>query len=425
MKNKVLFIFILLLLTSCNNWPNGEKEIEMIEINNNAQEIDIKSNQEEKVNTTSTGETEENKLWEAVEETKTQETILESNNNENTMKNIQTQGLVNGDIVAVMKTTNGTIQLKLFTDLVPETTTNFIGLSQNWYYKDVIFHRVIKWFMIQWGDPDGTGMWGESIYWEKFDDEFSSDLKNIKYSISMANAWPDTNGSQFFINEADNSFLDNKHSVFGQVVEWTETVDKIAKAKTWTNDRPEKEIKIISIEIKEYNNWSLKDYKLDVDSYITKLEEDKKIESEAKKTKTIEAWDNIAVHYTWTLENWDKFDSSLDRNQTLDFEVWAWMMIKWFDSAVVWMKIWDKKSITLEPKDAYGEIDDTKKQVIPKKDLASFEEAWIKLEVWSVLPTQYWEFKIVEVTDTEVTIDVNHALAGKTLNFDIEIIDIK
>ena len=151
------------------------------------------------------------------------------------MKFNQKSWLIENDIVALIKTTNGTITIKLFQDLVPFTVNNFIIHSQDWYYNDVIFHRVIKGFMIQWWDPDGTGMGWTSIYWEKFIDEFHSDLTNIKYSLSMANAWPDTNGSQFFINQADNNFLDNKHSVFWYVIEWTENVEKIVPSTTNIN----------------------------------------------------------------------------------------------------------------------------------------------------------------------------------------------
>lgn len=329
------------------------------------------------------------------------------------------------DVVAIIKTTNGTINILLETELAPVTSANFIALAKKWYYDGVIFHRIIKWFMIQWGDPDGTGMWWTSIYWWEFNDEFHPELKNYKYTISMANAWANTNWSQFFINTADNHFLDWKHAVFGEVVEWTENIDKIEKTKTDSGDRPEKEVKMISLEIKEYKNWSLKDYNFDekeaIDFYKNKIKQ----EQESKKSKEIESWDNISVHYTGTFENWEKFDSSYDRGQSLDFQVWAWMMIKWFDAAVVWMKIWEKKSITLSPEDAYGQRDENNKQTIEKSNLYDFVKAWFKLEVWEILPTQMGQFEIIEADDESITIDANHKMAWKTLNFDIEIVDIK
>jgi len=343
-----------------------------------------------------------------------------TNNDNTTMSTFE-----NGDIVAVMKTTNGTIQIKLHTKEVPKTTTNFIALSKKGYYNDVIFNRIIKGFMIQWGDPDGTGMGGESIYGEKFDDEFHPDLKNIKYSLSMANAGPNTNGSQFFINGVDNNFLDNKHSVFGQVIEGTENVDKIIKVKTGANDKPEKDVKIISIDIKEYQNGTLKDYEFDLDETLKKTEEENLAKQEAKKTKEIESWDTVSVHYTGTFPDGEKFDSSLDRGQPIEFKVGAGQMIPGFDAGVVWLKIGDKKSLTLEPKDAYGEYDEKKTQTLPKEQLTSFTDAGIVLEKGSELPTAQGTFKIIDTTETEVVIDVNHPLSGKTLLFDIEVVDIK
>ena len=345
-----------------------------------------------------------------------------SNNNDTQMGTKQTQWLQNGDVVAVMKTTNGTIKIKLFTKETPVTTTNFIALSKKGYYNNVTFHRVIKGFMIQWGDPDGTGMWGKSIYGDSFADEFSGELSNIPYSISMANAWANTNGSQFFINEVDNSRgLDKKHSVFGQVVEWKENVDKISKVKTWAGDKPVKDVKIISIDIMEYNNGTLKEYAFDLDKKLKEIEVAKKAKQDANKTKMVEVGDNVSVHYTGTFEDGKKFDSSYDRKEPISFQVWAKQMIKWFDDWVIWMKIGEKKTLKLAPKDAYWE----KEIAIPKSDLKSFTDAGIKLEAWAVLPTAQWNLKILKADSTTVTIENNSPMAWKILNFDIELVEIK
>jgi len=340
---------------------------------------------------------------------------------------MQTNKIENGNIVAVMKTTNWTMTIKLFTELVPRTTLNFMWLAQKGYYDGIIFHRIIKDFMLQWWDPTGTGMGWESIYWEKFDDEFHPELTNIPGSLSMANAGPNTNWSQFFINEKSNNFLDNKHSVFWQVIEWEENIKKISKVKTDSQDKPEKEVKIINISLKEYNNGIYKDYKFDLDKEMSKIEERVKEQMEKQKelnkSREVKNWDTIAVHYIWTLENWDKFDSSYDRDQTLEFTVWGGQMIAWFDKAVVWMKMDENKKVTLEPKDAYWEYLDTNVQVLPREQLKSFEDAWIKLEVWEDLPTQFWVFKIKDVDWDNITINTNHKLAWKTLTFDIDIIE--
>ena len=107
----------------------------------------------------------------------------------------------------------------------------------------------------------------------------------------------------------------------------------------------------------------------------------------------------VEVNYNWTLEDGTKFDSSYDRGQTLPFTVWAGQMIAWFDKAVVGMKVWDKKTVTLAPKDAYWEYDSTKTQVVPKASLQSFVNAWFKLEKWEKIPTQMWELTIIDSTD--------------------------
>lgn len=357
--------------------------------------------------------------------TKTNEKNQNDNliNKNSSMKTSETK-LQNWDIVAIMKTSKWIIKIKLHHKLVPNTTTNFIALSKKWYYDNLIFHRVMKGFMIQWGDPKWTGRWWESIYGKSFDDEFHPDLKNKKYSISMANAGPNTNWSQFFINWVDNFGLDNKHSVFWQVIEWMENVDKIIKVKTWPNDRPEKDIKIINIEIKEFQDETLKEYDFDLEKALKELEKSNKAKIEAKKDKKIKSWDNVSIHYTWTFPDWEKFDSSVDKWQPIKFQVGGWQMIKWFDKWVIWLKIWEKKKLKLKPKDAYWEYDDTKTQVLSKGDLKSFVDAGIKLEVWAELSTQQWIFKILKVSKSDVTIDINHPMAWKTLIFDIEIMDI-
>ena len=143
------------------------------------------------------------------------------------------------------------------------------------------------------------------------------------------------------------------------------------------------------------------------------------------KSKVVKKWDNISVHYTGTLEDWSKFDSSLDRWEPLNFKVWDGQMIPWFDVWVIGMKVWEKKKIKIEPKDAYGEYYESKEQVMLKKDLKGFTDAWYELKVWEKLPTQFWELEIIKADEESITIDTNHSLAGKKLIFDIEIVEIK
>lgn len=185
-----------------------------------------------------------------------------------------------------IKTTEGDITIKLFPEQAPLTVENFLTHAKNGYYNGTIFHRVIKDFMIQGGDPLGNGTGGESIWAGKgttidagygFKDEISAFLYNIRGSLSMANAGAGTNGSQFFINQnttdmssqlssskyptkivdayknGGNPNLDGKHTVFGQVIEGMDIVDKIASVETDSSDKPKTDVKIESIEIiKDY-----------------------------------------------------------------------------------------------------------------------------------------------------------------------------
>lgn len=184
------------------------------------------------------------------------------------------------NINAVIKTNKGDIKIILFPDLAPKTCENFIELSKKGYYDGVIFHRVIEDFMIQTGDPTGTGMGGESIWGSAFNDEFSNDLRNFRGAISMANKGPNTNSSQFFIvtkREVEKDYIDQlrssnssmyskevidryekdggtfwldfKHTVFGQVIEGMNVVESIERTKTDNMDKPLNDCIIEKIEI--------------------------------------------------------------------------------------------------------------------------------------------------------------------------------
>lgn len=132
--------------------------------------------------------------------------------------------------VAVIETNMGTIELELFEEQTPKTVENFVGHANAGYYDGVIFHRVIDGFMIQGGDPTGTGRGGESIWGKPFEDEIVPELKHDSEGIlSMANAGPNTNGSQFFITLVPTSWLDGKHTVFGKVLGGMDVVKTIGK----------------------------------------------------------------------------------------------------------------------------------------------------------------------------------------------------
>ncbi len=141
--------------------------------------------------------------------------------------------------VAVIQTNMGTIEIELFADKTPKTVENFVGLAEKGYYDGVIFHRVITDFMIQGGDPTGTGRGGNSLWGAPFADEIVPSLKHEEPGIlSMANAGPNTNGSQFFITVVPTPWLDGKHTVFGKVITGMNVVYDISKVKTAAGDKP-------------------------------------------------------------------------------------------------------------------------------------------------------------------------------------------
>ncbi len=189
------------------------------------------------------------------------------------------QEVSENEIKAVMHTSMGDITLKLFPNVAPKTVENFVKLSQDNYYNGIIFHRVIEDFMIQGGDPTGTGMGGESTYGSAFEDEFSQEAFNLYGALSMANAGPNTNGSQFFIVQLKNvpaqmlsqleeagypadiinayteqggtPWLDQRHTVFGHVIEGMDVVENIAKVEKGAQDKPVEDIVINSVTIEQ------------------------------------------------------------------------------------------------------------------------------------------------------------------------------
>jgi cyclophilin family peptidyl-prolyl cis-trans isomerase len=155
--------------------------------------------------------------------------------------------------IAVIKTNMGTIELELFPKEAPKAVENFTKLANKGYYDGVTFHRVIDNFMIQGGDPTGTGRGGESIWGESFKDEISPNLKFDKAGIlAMANAGPNTNGSQFFITLAATPWLDGHYTIFGKVIEGMDVVKAIGKVKTTKpNDKPVKNVVMEKVTVKE------------------------------------------------------------------------------------------------------------------------------------------------------------------------------
>ncbi|MFL2099676.1 peptidylprolyl isomerase [Desemzia sp. FAM 23991] len=177
---------------------------------------------------------------------------------------------------AVIRTNMGDITIKLFPEIAPKTVENFVGLAEKGYYNGIVFHRVIPDFMIQGGDPTGSGMGGESLWGDSFEDEFSTEAFNINGALSMANAGPNTNGSQFFIvtasstpanmvaqleaagypaeiveeykNNGGTPWLDQRHTVFGQVIDGMDVANDIQGVQRGFQDKPVNDVVIEAIE---------------------------------------------------------------------------------------------------------------------------------------------------------------------------------
>ncbi|KAJ8905715.1 hypothetical protein NDN08_002220 [Rhodosorus marinus] len=144
-----------------------------------------------------------------------------------------------------METSLGSFDVELYWEHTPRTCRNFLELSKRGYYKGVIFHRIVPNFVVQGGDPTGTGRGGESIYGRRFEDEIHPELKHVGAGIlSMANSGPNTNGSQFFITLAPAPHLDGKHSVFGRIKSGMNTIKRMGTVPTDSHDRPQRDVKI-------------------------------------------------------------------------------------------------------------------------------------------------------------------------------------
>ncbi|HEX2582846.1 MAG TPA: peptidylprolyl isomerase [Chlamydiales bacterium] len=166
------------------------------------------------------------------------------------MKNAEANEMKQEKTIVVVETNIGNIEIALMPDVAPKTCENFLGLVNKHYYDGIIFHRVIKDFMIQGGDPTGTGAGGSSLWGKNFEDECKSTVSfNKPGLLAMANRGPNTNGSQFFITTVSTPWLNMRHTIFGEVVVGMDVVKKIEATQT-KQDRPVQEIKIVKAYVK-------------------------------------------------------------------------------------------------------------------------------------------------------------------------------
>ncbi len=313
------------------------------------------------------------------------------------------EGLKDG-LYANMQTSKGNLIVKLEDEKSPVTVANFVGLAEGKidnsakakgvpFYDGTIFHRVIKDFMIQGGDPKGTGM-GDPGY--KFDDEMN-DLKHTgKGILSMANSGPNTNGSQFFITEIATPWLDGKHTIFGEVVKGENVIDDIANVEKGPQDKPKTDIVLEKVSIfgkgDDYKNYDAAKIfsegkgkiKENNKAIIAKIEADKKKKEEEfaanqnklaeemkstmqktpsglyyKITKTTDgiapkAGDQVSVHYAGKLIDGTEFDSSFKRNQPIEIPIGVGQVIKGWDEGIMLLKEGETATLLIPSELGYG-----------------------------------------------------------------------
>ena len=284
---------------------------------------------------------------------------------------------------ALLRTTQGDITMQFSADKTPITVNNFVYLARKRFYDNTVFHRIIKGFMIQGGDPEGTGMGGPGY---EFEDEVFEG-KYTRGTVAMANSGPDTNGSQFFVTLAPTEHLNGKHTIFGKVVAGMENVKKIGLTKVDEQmNKPFTPITINSIKIvrvgKDAKAFNAAESFAKNQEIILKQEEEKKIKmkeflkqlevDESKiitikenglqyfvrkegKGKTPVAGDTIVAHYAGYLVDGTKFDSSFDRKQPFETQIGVGKVIPGWDEAFLQMKEGEKRVLILPYYLAYGE----------------------------------------------------------------------
>lgn len=325
----------------------------------------------------------------------------------NSMSKEEYKNLADG-LYAQMETSKGNMTIQLFEEDAPMTVANFVGLAEGSlenkakplgtpFYDGIIFHRVIKDFMLQGGDPDGKGTGGPGY---SFEDEFFSDKKHDKKGVlSMANAGPNTNGSQFFITEVPTPWLDGRHTIFGQVINGLDVIDTIANVEKGPQDRPKEDVIINSVTIikkgdkyKNYNggkafeaakaNHATKlaefkeaekirieaEEKIELEKAKVEIERQKELTAKASKTESglmyfIEKegtgelpkhGDHVKVHYTLRLNDGQKLDSSFDRNMPLEAQVGITGLIQGWMEALTMFKKGTKVFLIIPPELGYG-----------------------------------------------------------------------
>lgn len=399
---KIAILLSLLLLASC-----GKKEEETSSSETpNTPEISVESKEDVKPPF-------EDSVFEELTEDELSNLNLENINEDE----YQLSTPENWDLVAIMYTNKGVIKLKLFKDEAKFAVTNFVSKAQSGYYEWIIFHRVIKDFMIQGWDPTWTWRWWESSFGFSFRDEFDEKLTHKPYSLSMANSGLATNWSQFFIvHGLPQDHLNGKHTVFWQVLEGSGIVDKIANVSVESySNKPHSDVIINKVYIKEYKDWILVPTTFDWEEEVSKI----------KNNLQVQKWAVVELHMDMSYEkDWKEIkESTRDSNSSITFVIGQDKLLSKIEYRLFWAKVWDKFDFDLDK--AYWDYDLSKVLEIPKTQVwPSFDQfkVWDVLEMWH----ERIAVKVIDKNADTLKVDSNHPLAGLDIKFtDVEILKIR
>lgn len=377
---KLIILMSVLLLASCSFWKDEETKID--DVDNKVVETKIENT----------------------------DTLVSADSK---LDGFQIMGPQNGDLVAILETSKWEVKIRLFKEDAPLTVANFVWLAQDGYYKNYPISKVIKNFKVEFWPEEEWEI--KTAHGWTIKNEFNENLKHIGWAVYSKNEEIMQNGSTFgIIHDSVQAQFDNNYTVFGQVFDSEDVLNTIAWVEVSSTAEPEEELKVLKIEIKEYQNWEF---------VKTSYKWDKVAEDIVSEYTVSAEWSTVDLHYELKIDGSDEvFQTTYTGWTPFTFVTGRSSVIKWFEEAAIWMKVWEEKTFSLAPADAYGEYDEEKVRTISKAEIG---EAFDSMFAWGQVQTMYGPFKVVSKDENSAKIDFNHSLAGKTLDYKIEVVWIR